>query len=76
MEVSHSLFEINTEFKSIILRRRKEFMELVLKCLNDDEPNTLNVNELFQRFGTRLVTTYNKGSKVAIMLDGDLIFKR
>jgi hypothetical protein len=63
---------VKKDFKPIMVRKRKEFMELLLKALSDDKEAA---SQLANRFGTKLVAETANGSTVSLLVDGELAFK-
>jgi len=71
-EYDRYYFEIRKDFKPVLIRRRKEFMELLLKSLSDDAES---VTELFKKFGAKLVTKTNDGNDMSVLVDGERVYK-
>jgi hypothetical protein len=65
-------FQIKKDFKPLLIKKRKEFMELLLRTLSDDEEATKDLNF---KFGTTLVTKIDNGNDMSIFVDGERIYK-
>lgn len=63
---------INKDFKGKIISKRKDFMDLLLKALGDNEEVS---DDLRDKFGTRIVEKYHGGNKVTFLNDGEIVFK-
>ena len=64
--------QLRKDFKPVMVRKRKEFMELLLKAMSEDEEA---VKELSHKFGVTLVTKITNGNSVNIFVDGESIYK-
>lgn len=76
MQPSKFLFEINVLFRPVIVRKRREFMNLVLQIVSKELDNPQASDDLMKKFGTRLITSYNDGTSLTVIEDGETIFKR
>lgn len=64
--------QIKKSSKPVLVKKRKEFMELLLKTLSDDSEAQL---DLLNKFGTSVVAKTANGSDVSVNVDGERVFK-
>lgn len=65
------LFEFNKDFRTSLVRRRKEFMELMIKAMAGDQES---ITKLLG-FGVKIVTEYDSGTTVSVFQDGERVYK-
>lgn len=51
-------------------------MNLVLQIVSKELDNPQASDDLMKKFGTRLITSYNDGTSLTVIEDGETIFKR
>lgn len=69
---SRVLLDIDTRMKHGIIRRRKEFVNLLLSSLlGDDEA----IKQL-TRFGVTVISATNDSNSMSVIVDGENVFKR
>lgn len=66
------VFVVNKGFKGKIVSKRKDFMDLLIRVLGDNDDA---VKELGDKFGTRKVANYNSSNSITILSDGEIEFK-
>lgn len=63
--------EIKKTSKANLIRKRKEFMELLIKTLSDDdESSDAAASELNSKFGTKVIAKTNNGNTTKMFVDG------
>lgn len=72
-EFDRKYLQIKSEYKNMILKKKKEFTDLLLKAtLMEDEESVI---ELEKKFGVKIVGKASDGSSVRINIDGEQTFK-
>lgn len=66
------IISINKDFKPLMIRQRKEFMDLLLRAVSNDEESVKKLNE---KFGTKVITKLDPGNSMTILVDGEVAYK-
>jgi hypothetical protein len=72
MNTDKYIIILRKDFKNNIISKRREFMDLLIKVLSDNDEAT---KEIHDKFGVKFATKYHNGNSVTILSDGEVEYK-
>ncbi len=75
-QVKRMYFEMNNQFSGNIARRRTDFIDLLLKGMSNSKEALLARDDLFRRFGFRVITETTMANAVTMLVDGEVVLKK
>ena len=66
------VIELNADFKPKMIRQRKEFMANLILTLTGDNPES---EKKLLEYGVKIITQRDNGDDIAVMLNGERVYK-
>lgn len=72
MKHDRYFFMVKKSFRPTMIRQRKQFMDLFMKAMVDDQEA---IDTLYSKYGVKLMSQTVEGSDVTLIVDGEPAYK-